>query len=274
MVVESKIQPNLHLLSRLVFVAATISVILTVTNGGWLPRTWAIPLVPILILLFLIIVTVHIALDNLAVKLSYSIKSVILFALYNLAATAGVFSVLLSLKLEKIINPGWGFVFIPVFHALAIYLGFAVFIVEGLWNHSENMKRQAVFLVLWFFAMVLTTVLFVLHKEISVPDSVGLVLAPMLSLGIVHLGYWVSEAIEMKKYGKSQRFKTLGLEMIWISNVLSVLVITCMKYTICKNLPGISAFIPSFAIFSYIFIQRERYYTSIDKKGFQEIETN
>ncbi|OMJ82447.1 hypothetical protein SteCoe_16856 [Stentor coeruleus] len=271
MVIDSKSLLQLQTIKRIGICALLLFMILAIIRleTGKIP--WEIVFIPMILFLLLIPAMAHGILANSFFQMQEYAKFITLFAVYNFVITFVVFFTLLALRLEKIIDASWISVFVPIWYGLTIYLGYSCYIIPGMVDKSIGMYRQAIMLILWFVALLLTSIFTVCYLETSFPTQPCIVLSPVIILGFINLIAWVIPVIKMKRNPNAPKFNPVGIEILWISTVIPTIMITLLKIMVSDTIPSFVPFLPALKVAIITFVQQEKLYASTKKEGYQYI---
>lgn len=271
MVIDSKSLLQLQIVKRVSAGTLILFMLLAIIQleTGKIP--WEIVFLPMLVFLFLIPVLAHMILANSFFQMREYSKFITLFVVYNFSIIFIAFFALLALRLEKVIEGSWISVFVPIWYGLIIYLGYISFLIPGMIDKTIGMYRQAIMLVLWFFAVLLTTIFCVCFLETSFPTEPCIVLSPMLILAVINLVSWVIPVIRMKINPNLPKFNPFGIEILWIGTLIPTIMITLLKVMVTDTIPWFVMFLPSLKLTIITLVQQEKLYSATKKGGYQYI---
>ena len=265
-------QYQVQVLKRTGFFLTFLSIILVLTAISQQNFLWVLSMVPAVLILCMVPFIAHYTLDSAQLRIKESTKQVVMFSIYNAVITTAVFLILLGLKLEGTLEVGWGYVFVPFWYGMALYLGFISYLIPGMLDRSVNKRSQAAMLGLWFVAITLSSIFHVLYLETDFPTELCIVLSPMLILGFMHLVVFAVPLIQMKMNPRLPKINPIGLELLWIGFITPTVMITLIKMMVADAIPAVVVFLPLLKILIFLIIQQERYYSKVKKEGYQYIE--
>ncbi|OMJ85019.1 hypothetical protein SteCoe_13740 [Stentor coeruleus] len=271
MAFDLKPQDQLQMIKRGGFGALILLIILSMIAIEWSTRAWVIAIIPMALLAILIIFGAHKYFEAEQGRINDKSKDFILFCVYNSVLSLGLFFTLMSINLHKIIDVGWGYVFIPLWYFFGIYAAVAVYVIPYLKMKGDDGKRKSLMIVLWLASMILASIFHVLWIETSFPSELCIVLSPVLIVGFVGI---VAERVARAKAAKipgADKPPILTFEFIWAALVFSTVMITLLIYMVIP-IPNVVSFLPILKIAIIMMVMEEKLYTKFKKEGYQYIE--
>jgi len=175
---------------------------------------WLYLSIPLLLSSLLLVVGVHVLLEENCTGKGSESKNYLLFCTYNLFISVVAFLILGSLLLDEVLDTYWRVVFIPFWYGLFIYGIFTVYMLPGMLDPKVNMRRQAFFLVLYFIGLSTSSILLVIYLDDEGVDSVVYSLLPLVVvLGFHFASYTVNRLRDRDFSGllSSESLLTLSL---------------------------------------------------------------
>lgn len=271
MAIDNKSLLQLQTIKRISIGALILFMLLAIIHLETGRISWEVVFIPMLLFLFLVPVVAHMTLANSFFQMQEYAKFITLFVVYNFIITFIAFFVLLALRLEKAIDASWISVFVPIWYGLFVYLGYSCFLIPGMIDKAVGMYRQAIMLILWFVAILLTSIFTVCYLETSFPSEPCIVLSPVIILGFINLVAWVIPVIRMKRNPNAPKISPIGIEILWISTVIPTVMITLIKIMVTDTIPYFVPFLPTLKLTIITFVQQEKLYASAKKEGYQYI---
>lgn len=271
MVFNLKSQDQLQMIKRAGFGSLILLIILSVIAIEWSTRGWIIAIVPMAFLAILIIFGSHKYFEAEQGRINVKSQNIILTCVYNSVISLGLFFVLMSINLHKIIDIGWGYVFIPLWYFFGVYAAIAFYVIPDLKTKGTDGKRKSLMIVLWLASMILASIFHVLWIETSFPSELCIVLSPLLIVGLFGI---VTERVARAKAAQipgANKPPILTFEFIWAALVFSTVMITLLIYMVIP-IPNVVSFLPILKISIIMMVMEEKLYTKFKKEGYQYIE--
>ncbi|OMJ71387.1 hypothetical protein SteCoe_30397 [Stentor coeruleus] len=271
MVIDNKSLLKLQIAKRICAGSVIVFMILASIQLETEKIRWEFVFSPLLISFLLIPPMAHMILENSYFHMQEYSKLITLFVIYNFTIVFIAFFILLAFRLENVIEENWVSVFVPIWYGLIIYLGYSFFLIPGMIDKTIGMYRQAIMLILWFVAVLLTTIFCVCYLETDFPTEPCIVLSPVIILGAINLIFWAIPVIRMKINPELPKFNPFGIEILWIGTVIPTVMITLLKIMVIDIIPYFVLFLPTFKLTVFSLVQQEKLYSAMKKEGYQYI---
>ncbi|OMJ81169.1 hypothetical protein SteCoe_18438 [Stentor coeruleus] len=271
MVFDLKSQDQLQTIKRGGFCTFILIIILSIIATMRTTQAWIVAIIPMTFLAALIIFGTHKYFEAEQGRINAKSQCFILFCVYNSVLSLGIFFALMSINLHKIIDIGWGYVFIPLWYFFGIYACAASFVIPDLKTKGDDGKRKSLMIMLWLASMILTSIFHVLWIETSFPSELCIVFSPVLIVGFLGI---VTERIARAKAAKilsANKPPFLNFEFIWSALVFSTMIIVLIIYMVYPISNAI-AFLPILKVSIIMMIMEENFYSKFKKEGYQYIE--
>ena len=109
---------------------------------------WLVAFLPLLPFSYLVPAAIHMTMNSITPAIRECSKQVVLFGICYALLNGIVFFSLLGLKLENIINIGWGYIYIPIWYGIGICAIFIYFSLPGLLGKNIKKKRQVIMTII------------------------------------------------------------------------------------------------------------------------------
>lgn len=272
MVIDSKELAIVQAIKRSGFGLLLLSMILTMMTISSSNPAWPLSMLPLFLILPLITFCMYFNLKSPMLRIEEATKKILFIGFSILNFSILLFLVLLSLRLEEIINIGWGYLFIPSWGALGISFLFLIYLVPYMATYETDMKREAATMVLWFAGLLVTSILYPLHLESNTPSEPYLALLPLLIAGIIHAVTFIIPVIKSKRDPSLPKINPIGIELFIFGTIIPTIVITILITSVTDAIPVFVVILPLLKVAIMWMVMQEKQYSRFKKEGYQYID--